>query len=187
MEKGGRKPPFLFLNMNKLLILIPIVTTLVGCGGMSRVVDVDVEKLEAQRLKKTGEILKEERTPEHVVVASKNNIRVEVDKTKPTREEKVDLETWNVNVHNNNTDNKCVSISWKLMDFRFMSYETTEFFIAGNSSKKIGQMIQETWILDGVKIAPPGSGFVNSIRVRGTIPNAKPGEQCMYIEEGKDD
>lgn len=172
--------------MNKLLTVTPLVIILTGCG-MARVIDVDVEKLEAERLKKSSEVLKEERTPDHVVVAHKDDIRIEVDKTVPTREEKIDLETWNVNVYNNNSDNKCVSISWKLMDFRFMSYETTEFFVAANSTKKIGQMIQETWIIDNVKIAPPGSGFVHNVRVRGTIPNAKPGEQCMYIEEGKDD
>jgi hypothetical protein len=172
--------------MNKLLFLIPATLIVTGCG-MARVIDVDVEKLEAQRLKNTSAALKEEPTPGHVIVADKSNVRVEVEKTRPTREEKVDLETWNVNVFNNNSVNQCVSIAWKLMDFRFMSYETTEFFVAANSSKKIGQMIQETWIIDGVKIAPPGSGFVKDIRVRGTIPNAKPGEQCMYIEEGKND
>lgn len=158
-----------------------LILLLGGCATGPKIVDIDPIELERQRLKEQVE--QEIPTPDHVVVADGKSILVEVDKAEPIIEDNdVEREVWVVSATNNAPKDKCVTIIWKLLDFQ---YQTSEFLLEAHYSKEIGVMVQQTMTIDGVKFAPPASGFVKAMRVRKTIEDAKEGEECLYLTQEK--
>lgn len=164
-------------------ILLLSALLLGGCATGPKIVDVDPEKLEQERLGELATV--EEPTPPHVTVANAKGILVDVDKAEPIIEDDVEREVWIVTATNNNTKDKCVTLIWKLLDFQYQTSETSEFLLEAHYSKEIGVMVQQTMTIAGVEFAPPASGFVKAMRVRKTIEDAKEGEECLYITKEK--
>lgn len=128
--------------------------------------------------------IKYEPTPDHVVVGEKDGVIIEVHKREVIKDELADdiqLQVWDAAVTNLSQTDKCVTPLWRLMDFEYISDGPSERLVKSNQMVHLGQMQQKTWVLDGVVVAPPPSGYLADLRVRGTVPNAKPGEECIHL------
>lgn len=176
----------------QLAIIAAVGLFLGGCASKQPVPDhkvVDIDPLELER-KMLGEQAGAdgEPTPPHVVVGEKDGVKIEVHKRKTENSEQylVKLQTWDVTAINYNHRDKCVTPQWKLMDFKYITDGPSEQFIKAHSMKKMGEMQQRAWIIDGVEVAVPPSGYLYDMRVRDAIADAKPGEECMFLVPEED-
>lgn len=173
--------------MYRQLTIVAIVgLVLGGCASRPpvpdhRVVDIDPLEMEREMLgKQAGDA---EPTPAHVVVGERGGIKIEVHKRGVEDSEQYDLklQTWDVTAINYNHRDKCVTPRWKLMDFKYITDGASEQLIPAHSMKRMGEMQQRAWIIEGVEVAVPPSGYLSDMRVRNTVEDAKPGEECMHI------
>ena len=148
-------------------------------------IDVDPEQAESQLLKNQPLY---QVTPDDLVVGSQDNITIEVHKTTPIYDDQTKgyRNRWRAFATNHNPTTKCIMPVWRLMDFEYVSWETSEFAVYPNKLKFIGEMIQKTWIIDGVKVAPPSSGYLYKLLVRNPEPNSQPGDECIHLINEKD-
>ncbi len=129
-----------------------------------------------------------EPTPDHVVVADKDGILIDVNKIEPIylEEHKVDLQQWEVLASNMNRKDKCVGVIWRLMDFRFESNHPTDVLIPAHQGVILGHMIQTTMVIDGVTVAPDPSGYIQAMRIKNPRDDAIEGEECLYLVDEDD-
>lgn len=176
--------------LRPLLIAVACTIALTGCGtnfNVKEEPDIEYDPEGDDFFQKNGVPLYED-TPDKVVVATERDIVVDVELTDPVYDEdaKIDLQQWNVYITNDGAQDKCVGIAWRLLDFKFISHEPTDVYVPSHSMKLTGTMVQTTWIVDGVKIAPPASGYVHAMRVRTPVKDSYPGDECLFID-GDDD
>jgi len=173
-----------------LLTITLIALFLNGCTTVrvleeNEITVVDPEKMDQEVYGK----LKYEPTPDRVVVGDEDGIIIEVVKREIITDENagnMKLQTWNAVATNTTPNDKCVTPMWRLMDFEYISDGPSEQLVRGHDIKTIGVMQQRTWIIDGVVVAPPPSGYLADMRVRGTVEGAKQGEECMHITNEDD-
>lgn len=180
----------------KLIYLLPIIL-LAGCAsgplledweslGEDDIINIDVEKYEQARVQDIKNNSSVKFTDEDVIVGDVDDVVVRAVKTIPfhvaTIKTDVTQEAWDIIATNENDDDKCITIYWKLMDFKFVSFYPSEFLVPGDSTGTIGMMIQQVWEMEGVKFAPDASGYIQWMGVRDTVPDAVEGEECLYIE-----
>jgi len=144
-----------------------------------QIVDVDPDELDRSLF---GELPLEE-TPPHVRVGEKASVSIEMDKKESEWHEQTQsyLQRWTATAINMNNEPKCVTPMWRLMEFEYTSFGPSEQMIPSLSSKVIGEFHQRTWQLGDVWLAPAPSGYLHAMRVRGTVPGAKVGEECNWI------
>lgn len=184
--------------MKKIVPLLVLATLASGCSTMVKeknVVVVDPIEQERKILEREGKIGRHdimaayERTPPHVIIADKDNIVVTVDKAPPLEDnDGVEQEVWEVFAENkSSTAGQCVTVLWRLMDFEYTANDGSEVYVPKHAKVHMGTMYQKIWELDGVRFAPPASGYAEKIRVRAPIADAKSGEECAHIVEDKKD
>lgn len=173
----------------RALIVLISLAVLGGCSPTmikeSDIVTIDPESADTVR---NGPVTYEP-TPDNVIVGESNNISIEVQKRTVVKDEQADgitLQVWDVIATNNNDNDKCVTPMWRLMDFEYISNGPSEQFVQRSSMVKIGEMQQRVWIINGVPVAPPPSGYLTNMRVRDTIAGARVGEECTHIVNEKD-
>lgn len=169
--------------MFKKLVIIASMLSVSGCainlGGMK---DVDLEKEEQKRLKNNLELYKP--TPPHVRAADVDGIVIHADKRDSIKDDQlVEQEVWSITAQNTNTEGKCISMRWKLLDFEYISNEPTAFYLKARETREIGTMMQTIWNLDGVRFAPPASGFIEMFKVNTPLADAEVGKECVNIVE----
>lgn len=170
--------------MRNLLIVIFAGALLGGCAMSPKVIEYDPEKDNI-----AGQHIPEAQpTPDHVVVVNKDGILIDVQKMNSMYDEQVqaELQQWAVFAMNDSNADKCVGVVWRLMDFRFITNYTTDFLLKAQEMKFLGKMQQTTMTIDGVKVAPPPSGYVHAMRVIEPREDAIEGEECMFIVDEKD-
>lgn len=171
--------------MQKRLLIIAVIGFVLGGCSTTRVVDVDPEKVDTNIHGK----LKYQPTPGQVVVGEKDRVRIEVIKRGLFKDEQADgleLQRWDAIAVNQSSKPKCVTPLWRLMDFEYISDGPSERLVRPHSSTYLGEMRQRTWIIDGVTVAPPPSGYLADLRIRGTVKDAKPGEECIHLADEDD-
>lgn len=178
--------------MRQLLALTILAMFLTGCGSvMVKEEDIINYDPEFSDIGKDGEqyVPAEQATPDHVVVADLKGVAIDVSKGKPVYDEqaKAELQQWDVFATNSNRKDKCVGVVWRLLDFRFITNYPTDFFMEKSSMLHLGVMQQTTITVDGVKVAPPPSGYVKAMRVRAPNDEAlDDGDRCTFVEpEGR--
>lgn len=172
--------------MNILKFAIPIA--LLNITGCATIVDYDGEFSDVeqrQALEDGGVIYTEDIVnladeEDIVIVASKSDtITFESDY-------EVKQDTWDIDAHNMGSKNQCVTLVWRLMDFKFVSDHPDEFYSPANSIVRVGTMTQMVWEIDGVKFAPDGSGYLYGMRVREPVKDAATGDECLHLIKDED-
>ena len=59
----------------------------------------------------------------------------------------------------------------------------SSFLVPDREMLHLGTMIGKVWMIDGVAVAPPPSGYVHAMSVRDPDMDAMPGEECYFLEE----
>jgi hypothetical protein len=173
--------------MSKFLLTILAATIILGgCSTTNTrvvpeddVVEVDPENMDYIL---NGPISYEP-TPPIVVVGSDDNVFIQVTKQDHMYDDQFeqDIQLWKVTAQNTNQIPKCVTPRWRLLDFKYITEGPSEQFIPANSIIKIGEMRQVMWVVDGVPVPVPPSGYLADLRVRDVVPNAKQGEECLFL------
>ena len=167
----------------RILTLFLVVFFLGGCSTIvkeSDIVEYDPESNDFHR--QNGEPMYTQTKP-IVVVAKDKGIKIRVVRDKPVYDEqdKVERQHWKVYAHNDNYTHKCVGVVWRLLDFRYISDHPSMVLIKRKEKKLMGVMVQNVWEIDGVKFAPPPSGYVHMMQVLDPVKKAKKGEECLFI------
>lgn len=149
------------------------------------IVNYDPETMDVFR--KEGAPMYEE-TPDHLVVAQDSGIIVDVHRMADVFDEQEDVERqrWNVFVTNTTYSNQCVGVSWRLLDFKFISEHPTMVLVERESMLRLGTMLGKVWEIDGVAFAPPPSGYVQDMEIHDPVENAKPGDECLFLVDEDD-
>lgn len=174
----------------RIAIVLILSSFMAGCVTIK---DYDAEKMEYEQIKNVKNAqrdpFKNKPTPDHVKVAEKDDVVIEVHKGLPlTGPEGIKLQVWHAMATNTAKESKCVLINWKLMDFMFESPLPTEFLLKGKEKLIIGKMRQTIWAFDDSFIALPPSGYVDSINIREPDKDKKTGkESCDLDETGIDE
>ena len=121
---------------------------------------------------------------DHVIVADKDGILIEVHLIDsefgddPTLEQ----QRWAVYMTNVSPHDRCVGVSWHLMDFEYVTEEPHLIFSEAESMSRIGEMLQVVWEIDGVKFAPEASGYVYDLIIVNPNQNARDeAEKCLFL------
>lgn len=180
------------IRMNTHIKMIFVILSMLGLSGCATTTirDYDGENIsqeEKQQLMDEGGI---QYTESIIELISDNGITIIATKTTPTltvyHDYEVVQDNWDITALNTTTDSECVTLLWKLMDFKFVSEYPSEFLVRHSSSLHIGTMIQQVWEIQGVKFTPDSSGYVAGMLVREPIPNAAIGDECTFIELERD-
>jgi len=171
-------------TFHNILILLAVLLTS-ACAP--RIIDYDPELDDPYIAKGEAE---GKPTPPYVEVANKKGIIVDVrrkdDNTHFDEQTRLNLQRWKVSVTSSRSSDRCVTLYWKLMDFRLASDYPTSFLVKGKSSVIYGYMDQQPMDIDGVLVAVSPSGYVRSIYVTKPVKDAKPGDECLYLTDEKD-
>jgi len=177
------------MKMQLSVILFGLLI-LSGCTTTTKVVDYDgenISKEEQQRMMDEGGIQYIEGTVELI---EEDNVVIIAEKKNPITTIHNDYEViqdkWTITAHNLSDKNVCVTLHWKLMDFKFISEYASEFYVQKNSILPVGTMIQQVWEIQGVRFTPDGSGYVAGMLVRDPVENARQDEECLFIEKEED-
>lgn len=178
------------------IVVIGLALLIGGCSTTSKkpsdrivpeseVVEVDPDKVDHA----IHGPMRYEPTPDHVVVGQDSGIIIEVQKREVVKDEQlgnIQLQRWDVTATNTLARDRCVTPMWRLMDFEYMSNGPSEQFVPGHSMVIMGEMQQRAWIIDGVPVAPPPSGYLADLRIRDPVPGAKQGDECSHIADEAD-
>lgn len=172
----------------RIITLTSIILLLSGC--MTNVVDYDGSNIsdeDKQRMMDEGGI---RYTEDFVELVEEDGISITAEKTSPTitfhNDYEVVQDKWDIAAHNLSDDDVCVTLHWKLMDFRFISNYPSEFLVEKETSLSVGTMIQQVWEIQGVRFTPDGSGYVHKMLLREPNEDVKPGDECQFIEDEDD-
>ena len=171
------------------IITLLLSLTLISCTTFeprmipeSEIVSYDLGKLSKEEQQKARK-QKAQKTADTILFGVKENISVMAVKTVPYKEiigDEVVQDKWDVVAANASDDDKCVTIIWQLMDFKYISEFPTEFFLKKHEMKKVGTMIQVVWEIQGVKFVPESSGYIYWLGVRDPVEDAKKGDECTF-------
>lgn len=173
----------------KYIIIITILGILGGCGSAPRIIDeseIYIYDPEQDQYNKMREADLPENSPPEITVGSKNNISIEVNKGTPFYDDEIRRyrDRWIVAALNLNDTGKCITPRWKLMDFNYITNQPSEFYIGPKRMIIVGEMVQNIWVLDGVPISLPASGYLDNMLVRN--PNTSGEEKCGFIVPEED-
>lgn len=166
------------MRATTFLIVLPLL--LGGCA--TTVIDYDPENMELP-----PGIPEYEPTPDRVELGDRRDIVVKAVKTEPFMDvdqygNEVERQVWQISATNRNKYyDQCVTILWRLMEFKLYMDGPSEFLIPATETHNVGMMVGQTWKIDGVKIALPPSGYIQQMRVRRPNKNAKEGEECLFL------
>lgn len=176
------------MNLKLSLIIVGLLV-LSGCAT-TQVVDYDGENIsedEKQRMMDEGGI---QYTEGIVELSEEDDVVIMAEKSSPTvtihHDYEVVQDKWDITAHNLSDDNVCVTLHWKLMDFKFISDYASEFYVKENSILHVGTMIQQVWEIQGVRFTPDGSGYIAGMLVREPVEDADTGDECLFIEKEED-
>jgi len=175
------------LQLSTLLLGLLILS---GCSNVTTIRDYDGENIseqDKQRMMDEGGIQYTEGVVELieeddvVIIAEKKNPLITIHNDYEVVQDK-----WTITAHNMSSDNVCVTLHWKLLDFKFVSDHPSEFYVPANALMYVGTMVQQVWEIQGVRFTPDGSGYVAGMLVREPVEDAKKGDECLYIEKEED-
>lgn len=175
--------------MKLQLSLLVGLLILSGCT-VTQVKDYDGENVteeDKQRMMDDGGI---QYTEGVVELIEEDNVIIMAEKKDPIitfhHDYDVVQDKWTITAHNLSDDNVCVTLHWKLLDFKFVSEYASEFYVKENSILNVGTMIQQVWEIQGVRFTPDGSGYVAGMLVRDPVEGAVKGDECLFIEKEED-
>lgn len=178
------------MNRTAILLLAAVVA-LGGCATRDSrvtpekdVVDIDPESLDYAM---NGD-MEYVSTPDHVVVGTQDGIIIQTHKMEAIYDEQAETDVQNWDVTATNTTNKgvCVLPVWKLLDFEYISNGPTEQYVPPFALTELGQMVQQLWVIDGVPVAPPPSGYLEELLIRDPVADAEQGEECTHLVDEAD-
>lgn len=178
------------MRLTRLLIALP-VAAMVGCTA-PMVKEADIVEVDPYDQPLPKEIKAFEPTAPIVELGANNEVLVIAYRAPDVEEEDghgndVSRQVWDILVTNQSPyHDKCVAMKWRLMDFKLHTERETEFLVTSDTTERFGTMVGEIWDIDGVRVAPPPSGYIHDMRVRKPIPFAPDGEECLFIADEDD-
>lgn len=163
---------------NRILGIVLIGGILSGCGTAT-IKEYDPEQ--ADRNISQEDLFKP--TPDHVIVGEYKDVVVEVNKMKTREDDMIPRQEWSVFATNNNDDDICLAVAWRLLDFQFISHHPTQVLVRSGQREFLGTMLQTVWTIDGVQFAPPPSGYVHNMTVKDPVEDAVRGEECLFLAD----
>lgn len=175
---------------SSLLMIASIIIMLSGCTTTA-VRDYDGENIseeEKQRMMDDGGIHYVQE--DSVELIEDKGIVITAEKMNPIltihNDYEVVQDKWNITAHNMTDKDVCVTLHWKLMDYRLISEQPSEFHVLHDSLLKVGTMVQQVWEIQGVRFTPEGSGYVAGMLIREPVEDALQGDECTFYELEED-
>lgn len=162
--------------------VILLLLTLGGCGSTTKIIDYDPENGQLP-----PGVEEYEPTEPHVELATVDGITIIADQAEPFMDidqwgNKVERGIWQISARNESEYySHCVTIAWRLLDFKLHMEGPSEFLILPKETRNVGMMVGQTMELDGVQVAPPPSGYIRKMRLRPPVGGAKEGEECLHL------
>ena len=169
--------------MKKLLPLLML--SLAACTP--NVKDRDFDKEEIAYIKENGikstDPLWQKPTNKVVQAGKMDGVTVVMYRDTDIREGELNLQQWKALIINKNDEPKCVQTVWQLMDFQMYTDYPDFLKVPANSTfQNYARMTQKIWVLDGVRLALPPSGYIADMLVRE--PNDK--GTCVFEQDIKE-
>jgi len=168
------------------ILMTSLVMMLVGCATIK---DRDFEKEEKEYIQKYGERaladpLYQKDTPRMVSAANKDHVTVTLTRLPDGKHPKGPrLQNWVAVVSNHNEVDKCVSISWALMDFELITDNISYVKIPAHGYiADYAKFKQKVWEMNGITLALPPSGYITEIDVKDLDKDDK----CDFIMDEED-
>lgn len=167
------------------LIGLACTLSLIGCAT---VVDRDFEKEEQDFIKQHGQAAKDPffapATPNDVIGANEDNIRVTIHKSKSDKVNGLELQNWKAVLTNDSEEDKCVAVLWKLMDFQLVTHYPEFLYLTPHQQiLDYAELKQQIWNMDGTKFALPPSGYIQQMVIKEPNIKNKLGEECVFENE----
>ena len=142
---------------------------LVGCTPVIKDRDFDAE--EKNYIKEHGvkanDPLWQSPTSNIIQAAKEDGILITLFRDPDIKEGELDLQQWHAVLSNKTDEAKCIQSSWKLQDFQM--YTDYPDFIKVQPYEVVytyARMTQQIWLMDGIKLILPPSGYVASLDIR---------------------
>jgi hypothetical protein len=118
-----------------------------------------------------------------MVLAQRRGVSIHVERVEDIYDEQhdIDLQQWEAYATNDLRRHRCIAVVWRLLDFQFITENTTGVLLQPREFHHLGTMLGETWVIDGVTVAPPPSGYVQELKVWSPDLDAPEDEQCIPV------